>query len=64
MNDVVTAHGILETLLARLGEERAPAHDRAAGFIEGWTTRLAAGDREDFEGASKRLRRTTPYWRD
>jgi CHAD domain-containing protein len=64
MNDVVTAHGILETLLARLGEERAPAHDRAAGFIEGWTTRLAAGDREDFEDASKRLRRTTPYWRD
>ena len=64
LNDVVSAHGILENLLARLGEEHAPAHDRAAGFIEGWTSRVARGEQEDLGRLWHRLGEARPFWRD
>jgi inorganic triphosphatase YgiF len=64
VNDVVTAHRILETLLVRLGSERSPGHDAAAGFVEGWTAREASVDRRGAAAACKRLRRFEPFWRD
>jgi len=64
MNDVATAHRILETLLARLGEERAPAHDRAAGFVEGWTAQIARAELDAVAAAWDRLSNARPFWRD
>jgi inorganic triphosphatase YgiF len=63
-NDVAAVHGILETLLARLGEERGPAHDRAAGYIEGYFARFAGDERRTLETAWERLRKGKPFWRD
>jgi inorganic triphosphatase YgiF len=62
MNDVATAERILESLLGRLGAERVPAHDRAAGFVEGWTAQLAASGRRETEDAWQRLERARPFW--
>jgi hypothetical protein len=62
MNDVATAERILATLLARLGDERTPEHDRAAGFVEGWAAQLAEGTLRKAEDAWERLARTKPFW--
>ncbi len=64
VNDVATAHGILDAILARLGDERSPAHDRAAGFIEGFIAHVADEAREGLARAWKRLRRQKPFWHD
>lgn len=41
LNDVATAERLLAALLERLGAERSPDHDHAAGFVAGWTAREA-----------------------
>jgi len=62
LNDESAAERILDTLLQRLGEERAPAHDRAAGFIAGWTGQRAATELEKVSEAWKDFRRQRPFW--
>jgi triphosphatase len=62
MNDVATAERILAALLARLGSERAPEHERVVGFVEGWSAQLAANALRETEDAWERLERTRPFW--
>jgi inorganic triphosphatase YgiF len=62
MNDVAMAERILAELLARLGPERTREHDRAAGFVEGWASRVAADALRETEAAWERLERTRPFW--
>jgi len=62
MNDVATAERILATLLERLGAERTQAHDRAAGFIEGWAAQLAAGAQRKTDDAWDRFESAKPFW--
>ena len=61
-NDVATAEQILAALLARLGPERAREHDRAAGFVEGWSERLAENARRETEHAWDRFERARAFW--
>lgn len=62
-NDAATARRILETLVGRFGAERAPAHDRAAGVVEGWAARGAAAARDEAGEAWRRLGRARLFWR-
>ena len=64
LNDVAIAERILEVLLERLGPERAPAHDRAAGFIEGWTGHVAGRELEQIVAAWEEFAEQHPFWRD
>lgn len=63
LNDVATAERILEVLLARLGAERQPAHDRAAGYVEGWTAQIARSELHQADEAWERFARVRPFWR-
>ena len=64
LNDVAASERILESLLQRLGAERAPAHDRAAGFVEGWMGHLASRELDQIMAAWEEFEGLTPFWRD
>ena len=63
LNDVATAERILGTLLQRMGAERGAAHDRAAGYVEGWTAHAAARKLRRTDDLWERFRDTRPFWR-
>jgi hypothetical protein len=49
-------------MLGRLGPERSAAHERAAGFIEGFSAHLATGALRKTGDAWERLARARPFW--
>jgi len=63
LNDVATAERILGTLLQRLGPERGAAHDRAAGYVEGWTAHVAERKLRRVDELWERFHATRPFWR-
>lgn len=62
LNDVATAERILGTLLRRIGPERSAAHDRAAGFVEGWTAHVAERELRKTDELWQRFHDTRPFW--
>jgi inorganic triphosphatase YgiF len=63
LNDQATADTLLDRLLARLGREAGPAHQRAAGLVSGWTERGAEEAVVTLERCWARVERTRPFWR-
>jgi len=61
-NDAATAERLLAALLARLGSERTREHDRAAGFVEGWSARTDANARPETDQAWERFERARAFW--
>jgi hypothetical protein len=63
MNDVATAERQLSRILEHLGAEKTPAHERAAGFVEGWAARDAdRGDRRLLK-LWRGFERVRPFWK-
>lgn len=63
LNDVATAERILGTLLQRVGPERSAAHDRAAGFVEGWTSAVAESTLHETGRLWNDFEAAKPFWR-
>jgi inorganic triphosphatase YgiF len=62
MNDIAMIERTLDALLERLGTERTGAHERAVGFVEGFSAQLAAGALRETGEAWERLGRARPFW--
>jgi inorganic triphosphatase YgiF len=63
LNDVATAERQLSRILEHLGSEKTPAHERAAGFVEGWAARDAdRGDRRLLK-LWRGFERVRPFWK-
>ena len=63
LNDVATAERQLSRILEHLGAEKTPAHERAAGFVEGWAARDAdRGDRRLLK-LWRGFERVRPFWK-
>jgi inorganic triphosphatase YgiF len=62
MNDMAMVERTLAELLERLGSERTPAHERAAGFVEGFAAQLAANAQREVDDAWERFERARPFW--
>ncbi|MEM7410262.1 MAG: CHAD domain-containing protein [Myxococcota bacterium] len=62
-NDCATVSRILRVLLERLGDERMPAHDQMAGFVNGWMVRHAERALADADEAWERFRSARPFWK-
>ena len=63
-NDCASAERILRVVLERLGEERMPAHDQAAGFVNGWMVQHTRDAHREAEEAWRAFRATRPFWKD
>jgi len=62
LNDAATAERLCDALLARMGAEAGPAHQRAAGFLAGFAARGAEERLPGLPGAWKRLEKVGPFW--
>ncbi len=63
LNDVATAERLLDELLQRIGEETSADHHRAAGFVAGWTARLADEANAHLLEQWRGFSRAHPFWR-
>jgi inorganic triphosphatase YgiF len=63
LNDVAMAEALLERIRAHLGPEWRPQHERAAGFVAGWTYRESEQRLARLGKEWRRLRRAAPFWR-
>ncbi|MEE9608878.1 MAG: CHAD domain-containing protein [Myxococcota bacterium] len=64
LNDVATAERLLYQLLERLGDEAGIAHHRAAGYVAGWTARLAESHGLRLAKRWKAFEKAEPFWED
>lgn len=64
LNDQTTAERLLERILARIDPDAAAAQQRAAGFVAGWTSRVAAEKLRPLEKRWKRFSKLSPFWHD
>ena len=64
LNDVATAGLLLYQLLERLGDEAGIAHHRAAGYVAGWTARLAESQGLRLAKRWKAFEKAEPFWED
>lgn len=63
LNDVATTERLLRSIEARVGSEWSAGHERAAGFVEGWTAHESARRLGELERRWSRFRRAKPFWR-
>jgi CHAD domain-containing protein len=62
LNDRATADALLDRILARLGHEARPEHQRAAGLVSGWTVRGSELALRRLEQRWRRFAKSQPYW--
>jgi inorganic triphosphatase YgiF len=62
LNDEVVAQQLLDELLERMGSEASAAHQRAAGFVLGWSAHERTVALEDLERRWDRFVRTKRFW--
>jgi inorganic triphosphatase YgiF len=63
LNDRASADVLLDRILARLGREAQPAHQRAAGLVSGWALRGAESALRRLDQRWSRFAGTRPFWR-
>lgn len=62
LNDVATAERLLGEQLAHMGPETDASHQRAAGFVLGWSARVAEERRGHLSRRWKRFLDTPRFW--
>lgn len=62
LNDVAMAERLLHALADQLGPEWNPRHERAAGFVAGWTSQEAERRLARLTRQWKAFRRARPFW--
>lgn len=62
LNDGAAAEQLLSALLERLGEEATSHHQRAAGFVTGWTARFGEERAAQLAECWKAFDKTPPFW--
>ena len=63
LNDVAVTERLTAELAGKLGREWGAPHERAAGFLVGWSTRSAERRLRRLERQWKAFRSTRPFWR-
>jgi len=63
LNDQSTAERLLERALDRLDPDAAARHQRAAGFVLGWTSRMALEKLQSLEKDWKRFAKLEIFWK-
>jgi CHAD domain-containing protein len=63
LNDQTTAHSLLERVIAQGAPAAAPDHQWAAGYVSGWTSRVAREKLRPLEKDWKDFSKQDPFWR-
>jgi triphosphatase len=63
LNDVAVTEKLTAELAGKLGREWGAPHERAAGFLVGWSTRAAERRLRRLERQWKAFRSARPFWR-
>jgi inorganic triphosphatase YgiF len=63
LNDVAMTEKLTAELAGKLGREWGAPHERAAGFLVGWSTQAAERRLRRLESQAKAFRSARPFWR-
>lgn len=63
LNDQSTAHGLLERVIEQAASGAGSDHQWAAGFVSGWTSRVAREKLRPLEKDWKAFAKQDPFWR-
>lgn len=64
LSDRVVAERVLDDVLDHLGAEARAEHQRAAGFVAGWSTRAGDSPERELKKQIRQVRSAPRFWRD